>query len=300
MIESSMKRAARVAPSRGDSPPRCPAQIPFHTLTAQIIWIALAALVFAPTILWLWHRWTMDVWHNVHGLLIPFALAYFGYRAMRSDQVPDVEQSAWGFAFLIPGLAMVVLDSAIGTQLLSAVGLLLCLPGISLLLLGSRRTRKLTFVWILSLFMLPIPAAFVETFLLLLRRITAAGTEFVIGLSGIPVGREDTILFMPRQSISITEGCSGFSVLYAAIALALVLAAMNSSWRARAVPLALAVPVAIACNIVRCSMLGLLVERWGGGILDTVIHPLSGMLTFTVAAALLTYVGTVKIRRHVT
>ena len=263
-------------------------------------WLALAILVFAPTIDWLWHRWTMDVWHNVHGLFIPFVMAYVGWTVLRADRVSDREQSAWGFLFLIPGLGLIVLDSAIGSQLLSAVGMLVCLPGFSLLLLGCRRTRELSFVWILSIFMLPIPATFVESFLLLLRRITAVGTEYVIALFGVPVAREDTILFIPRGIISINEGCSGFSVLYGSVALASVLAYMNSSRRARMVTLALAAPIAIACNVLRCSTLGLLVEHWGGGILDTAIHPFSGMLTFAAMAALLTYVGTLRPRDRTT
>ena len=260
------------------------------------VWILLAILVFAPTIYWLWQRWTMDVWHNVHGMFIPFVVAYFIYKVLRSDPIVDAEQSAWGFLFLIAGLGMIVLDSAIRTQLLSAFGMVVCLPGLSLLLLGSRRTRALGFVWVLSFFMLPIPAAFVEGFLLLLRRITAAGAEQVIALCGVPVAREDTMLFLPAANLSINDGCSGFSVLYASVTLALILAYFNSSWPRRVVTLAVAFPIAMACNALRCALLGLLVQHWGGGIMDTVLHPMSGMLTFTAAAALVTYVGTAGMR----
>ena len=108
---------------------------------AHAVWILLAILVFAPTIYWLWQRWTMSVWHNMHGMFIPFVVAYFIREVLRSDQIVDAEQSAWGFLFLIPGLGMIVLDSAIRTQLLSAFGMVVCLPGLSLLLLGSRRTQ---------------------------------------------------------------------------------------------------------------------------------------------------------------
>jgi len=267
---------------------------------AHTVWILLAILVFAPTIYWLWQRWTMDVWHNVHGMFIPFVVAYFIYKVLRSDPIVDAEQSAWGFLFLIAGLGMIVLDSAIRTQLLSAFGMVVCLPGLSLLLLGSRRTRALGFVWVLSFFMLPIPAAFVEGFLLLLRRITAAGAEQVIALCGVPVAREDTMLFLPAANLSINDGCSGFSVLYASVTLALILAYFNSSWPRRVVTLAVAFPIAMACNALRCGILGLLVQRWGGGILDTMLHPMSGMLTFAAAAALVTYVGTAGMRRPAT
>jgi exosortase len=263
---------------------------------AHAVWILLALLVSAPTIYWLCQRWTMSVWHNVHGMFIPFVVAYFIYRVLRSDQIADAEQSAWGFLFLIPGLGMIVLDSTIHTQLLAAFGMVVCLPGLSLLLLGSRRTQALTFAWVLAFFMLPIPAAFIERFTLLLRRITAAGTEQVIALLGIPVGRVDTTLFLPANTLSITDACSGFSALYACFTLSLVLAYMNPSWRRRLITLAAAFPIAMACNISRCVFLALIVQRWGRGILHTVLHPVSGVLTFTATAVLLALLDRVEMR----
>jgi exosortase len=267
---------------------------------AHTVWILLAILVFAPTIYWLCQRWTMSVWHNVHGLFIPFVCANFIYEVLRSDQVAEAEQSAWGFLFLIPGLAMIVLDSAIHTQLLAAFGMLVCLPGLSLLLLGSRRTRALSFVWILSFFMLPIPAAFIEKLTLLLRRISAAGAEQVIALLGVPVARQDTTLFLPKGPLSIVDACSGFSTLYACVTLALVLAYMNPSWPRRVVTLLAAFPIAIAGNILRCALFALIVERWGGGTLHTPLHPASGVLTFTAAAVLLIFLSGVKMQEPAT
>jgi exosortase len=267
-------------------------------IAAQSVWGVLALLTFAPTIFWLWQRWTMDVWHNIHGLFIPFVVAYFTRKVIRSDQVADAEQSAWGFLFIGFGLGMIVLDSAIRTQLLSALGLVICLPGFSLLLLGPRRTKALTFAWMLCFFMLPIPAAFVETLMLLLRRMTAWGSEHLVALCGVPVIRVDTTLFLPVGPLIIGDGCSGFSVLYASVALALFLAYINCSRVRGIVTIALAVPIAVACNSLRCTILALLVARWGGGILNTRLHPLSGMLTFAAAMALLTFLSRMGIREQ--
>src|SRR5208283_4735204 len=263
---------------------------------AHTVWILLAILVFAPTIYWLWQRWTMSVWNNVHGLFIPFIVAYFIREVLRSDQIVDAEQSAWGFLFLIPGLGMIVLDSDIRTQLLSAFGMVVCLPGLSLLLLGSRRTKALTFAWVLAFLMLPIPAAFIERFILLLRRISAAGAEPVIALF-VPVAREDTTLFLPQHNLFVTDACSGFSALYASVTLALVFASISPSWPRRVVTLGAAFPIAMACNILRCALLALIVQRWGSGILDTVLHPASAVLTFTTAAALLAFLSRAEMRR---
>lgn len=255
---------------------------------SHLIWIALALLVFAPTIYWLWQRWTMSVWHNVHGLFIPVIAALLIRHVLRSDPIKHAEQSAWGFVFLIAGLGMVALDSAIRTQLLSAVGLIVCLPGFSLLLLGARRTKKLAFVWVLLFFMLPIPAAFIERLMLLLRTITAIGAERCLSVLGIPILREGTTLYLPVATLVVSDACSGFAALYASVALALVLAYLNPARTRGLLTLAAAFPVAVACNILRNTFLALAVQRWGSHILDTVVHPASGMVMFAAAAALLT------------
>ncbi len=287
-----------------------PAERPYSTersrqrlsreVATHALWIVLAILTFAPTIYWLWQRWTMDVWHNAHGLFIPVVVALIVRKVVRSDQVVEAEQSAWGFPFIILGLGLIVLDSAIRTQLLSALGTVICLPGFSLLFLGSRRTKALTFAWVLCFFMLPIPAAFVETLMLVLRRITAWGTGQIVNLYGIPVVRHDTRLVLPVGPLSISDGCSGFSVLYASLTLALVLAYINRSWWRGMFTIAMAFPVALACNILRCSILAILVVKWGGGILNTRLHPASGMLTFTAAMALLACLSRLGIREQAT
>lgn len=264
---------------------------------AHAVWILLAILVFAPTIHWLWQRWTMSVWQNMHGMFVPFIVAYFIREQLRSDPIVDAEQSAWGFLFLIPGLGMMVLDSAIRTQLLSAFGMVVCLPGLSLLLLGSRRTRALAFVWVLAFFMLPIPAAFNERFLLLLRRISAAGAEQLIALFGVPVVRLDTTLLIPAGPFPVVDACSGFSPLYAGATLALILAYMNPSWPRRVVVLAATFPVMMAGNSLRIAFLGLVVQHWGVGPMRTILHPASGMVAAILGMALLVFLGRVETRR---
>jgi exosortase len=235
----------------------------------------------------------MSVWHNVHGISIPFVVAYLIYRDLRTDQSADTEQSACGFLFLIAGLGIIVLDSAIRTQLLSAFGMIVCLPALSLLILGSRRTKGLAFVWVLSFFMLPIPAAFIERFNLVLRRISAAGTEQFLSLLGMPVYRMDTELFLPKSTLLVSDACSGFSPLYASVTLALVLAYLNPSWSRRLLILAAVFPIAISCNVLRVMFLAVITNRWGGGVLDTPLHQGSGILAAITGMILLLFLGRV-------
>ena len=120
------------------------------------------AILYAPTMNWLFHRWTMDVWHNAHGMLIPPVVGYFIHRQLQVLKALPTRNSAWGFLIVIPSLAILVLDAAMQTQLLSAISLVLLLPGLSLLLLGPTRTRGILFPMALMTLALPIPLVFTE------------------------------------------------------------------------------------------------------------------------------------------
>lgn len=92
-------------------------------LGSHLIWLALFALVFAPTVLWLVDRWTINIYYNGHGIFVPLIVAWLVRENLRNDPITEPQSSAWGFLFLAAGLGMLVLDTAIKTQLLGAIGL---------------------------------------------------------------------------------------------------------------------------------------------------------------------------------
>jgi exosortase len=249
--------------------------------------ILLFVLVFGPTFIWLWQRWTISIWHNGHGMFVPLVVGYLAYHALRADKSQNEESSAWGFALFIPGLILVIIDNPIKTQLLSAVGLIFCLIGLMLLVFGARRTGAFAYPLLLLFLMLPIPTAFIDRFILFLRQISATGCAYLTDLTGMPVLREFTTLHLPNSSLVIAEACSGFSTLYASVTMALILCYMVSSNARRALILLSCFPLAIACNIVRCTALAYLVNYRGPEVLGTPLHPLTGILSFSAALGLL-------------
>lgn len=185
-----------------------------------VVLAAELVVLYAPTLNWLFDRWTMSVWHHAHGLLIPPLVGYFAYQELKPLSHLPRSSSAWGFAFLIPALALHALDTGMHTQLLSAVALLMALPGLSLLLLGSARTRAIAFPLAFLAFSLPIPLAFTERIHWELRQVATAGTATIVPLLGIPLYVEGTTLHLARGAVQVADACSGFSTLYAAIAVA--------------------------------------------------------------------------------
>lgn len=258
---------------------------------ALLLLVIEGVVLFAPTVLWLFDRWTLSVWQHAHGLLIPPVVAYFAYQELRPLADRPRSSSAWGFLFLIPALILHALDAGMHTELLSAVALFLALPGFSLLLLGAERTRAIAFPLAFLAFALPIPLAFTEQIHWQLRLIATAGTALVVPLFGVPLFVEGTTLHMANGALQVADACSGFSTLYAAIAVAALTAYSTTSRGRRVLVLASAVPLAIAANLLRVIALVLLVVWQGEAILDTILHPLSGMATFALALPIIFWLG---------
>jgi exosortase len=261
-------------------------------IDARLWLIGIAViLLYAPTVAWLWDRWTLSVWHNAHGMLIPFVVAYFVRDELARFRGPAEEGSAWGFAWLVPALLMHVFDGAMHTQLLSAASIVVAAPGLSLLVLGPSRTRAILFPLLFLAFMLPVPLGVTERIHLALRHLTASGVEVLVPLTGIPMLREGLTLETVGARLYVADACSGFSTLYASVTVACLTAYFCPvPWR-RAAVLLLAAPIAIGVNILRVALLVLLVKWYGNGILDTWMHEGSGILTFLLALPIIFWLG---------
>jgi exosortase len=275
---------------------RAEIQHPSNSARWRVAALALLALelivLYAPTTKFLWERWTMSVWHNAHGVLVPPVVAYLIYQELKKFQgTPTPAGSIWGFVFLIPALIIHSLDTGMHTQLLSAASILIALPGLSLLLLGVERTRAILFPLAFLAAALPIPLGMTEQIHMQLRLFTTAATAMLVPMLGIPVFAEGTTLQLPVGPLEIADACSGFSTLYAAGAVACLTAYSTPGWRRRALVLLSAAPLAIAANILRIVLLAALVVWQGAEVLETFIHPLSGMMTFALALPVIFWLG---------
>ena len=253
--------------------------------------VSAIAVVYAPTVAWLLGRWTISVWHHAHGLFIPPLVAWLVVQELRRHRELPATASAWGFALLVIALMIHVLDTGIQTQLLSAMSLVIALPGLSLLFLGWPRTRAILFPLLFTAFALPIPLALTEKLHLTLRHLTIDLVTPMLSTAGVSLFAQDTTVHLANATVEIADACSGFSTLYAAMAFAFLLAYFTSTTTRRVLLLTAAAPIAIASNVLRMFLLLLLVVWRGPGILDTFIHPLSGMLTFAVALPVLLWIG---------
>ena len=260
-----------------------------------LLWVVAVQLiiVFAPTAVWLWDRWTMSVWHNGHGILIALVVIYLIWGELKRNKDLPRDSNAWGFLVLLPALAIHMLDAGIHTQLLSAAGLFLSLPGFSLILLGTQRTKAILFPLLILFLTLPIPLVFTENIHLVLRYIATDSVAWLLPFFDVPVFASGTLLQIPNGFLQVADACSGFSTLYATITVAILTAYFCPDIKRRVLVLLIAVPLAIGVNIVRVLVLTLLVHWFGLDVLETSAHEISGLATFVVALPIVFWLGNV-------
>jgi len=255
--------------------------------------IELVAL-YAPTAKWLFGRWTMSIWHHAHGLLMPPIIIYLVRNKLRGLRNLPSESSPWGFLILIPALLLLSIDAGMRTQLLSAISLVLVLPGLSLLFLGMERSKEIAFPLLFSFFALPIPLALTEQVHLLLRKTVTLNISYILPEIGIPIFTEGTTIFLPHSTLLVADACSGFSTLYAVATIACLTAYLAPNRKRGLLVLAAVIPVAVAANTARVTSLVLL-EYWiGGDILESFLHPLSGILAFVLGMAVIFWCGQIS------
>ncbi|MBL1265003.1 exosortase/archaeosortase family protein [Candidatus Methylomicrobium oryzae] len=251
----------------------------------------LFILVFAPTMSWLWQRWTMSVWQNGHGILVTLLVIYLVWGELQKRQELPRQSNPWGFAILVPALIVHMLDTGLNSQLLSAFALFMSLPGLALLFLGTERTKAVLFPLLILILTLPIPLVLTESIHMALRIIATKSVAWLLKAFGVPVYSTGTLLQVETGTLQVADACSGFSTLYAAVTIAILTAYFCHSPSRRILVLMIAAPLAIAVNIARVLILTLLVKWIGLDVLATAAHEISGLLTFMVALPIIFKLG---------
>jgi exosortase len=255
--------------------PRVVGPIPLPT------WGLLIAtlLAFAPTIAWLYNEYTVSIWRNIHGLFIPVILFILIRARLRQDSNLETSSSKWGAPVLLLGVFLAVIDAGVRLRYTGTVGMMFALVGLSLLLLGARRTRSIAFPLALAVFLLPIPHYYPDPFGL------TSGTSFMmekyLHLTDIPAYRHNHAYFtLPVGVISVSSDCAGISFFYAAFLIALILARETNSKIRKLAILLVPWPLTVVVNGVRGMFLAALSNAYGYEMSESSIHGLTGIATF--------------------
>jgi exosortase len=228
---------------------------------AVIAWLGVLLMVCYAPLLWgLVRQWATGE-DMSHGFFVPVVAGFVVWQRRAEIAAVEASPNYWGLAIAVWGGIQMVLGTLAAQLFVARTAFLVSLVGAVLFLGGSRILKILAFPLFLLTFMFPIPAIAYARVTLPLQLFASSVAETILSSLGVPVLRDGNVLELASQRLSVVEACSGIRSLISLAFLALVYAYFfdRRTWM-RGVLLAATIPIAIAANAARVTLMGLMGE----------------------------------------
>jgi exosortase len=249
-----------------------------------VVALAIAA-VFAPALWSLAQVWS-SVEHYSHGFLIPVASGLIAHGIMRRHAALPIAGDKRGVIALAVALLVQGVGALLGSAALQGLALVAALAAAVWMLRGTTWLRALAFPLGFLLFMVPLPPEWLAPIVVSLLLFVSTSATAILHAMGIPVLREGNVMVLPGgESLFVAEACSGLTSLVTLLPIAVLIAYLAPiSPRAKVVLALLAVPVAMAANLLRVVATTLGATRWGVAVVTgELAHALVGLAVYAVA-----------------
>jgi exosortase len=258
------------------------AKVPANWWIYLAIMVVLMASFYQVDLRAMGNQWMNDASWS-HGFLVPVFAAFFVFLQWDTLKRLPVKGETWGLALLLFGVGTHVLFLMTGQFHMSAMSLLVVAFGLVLFLLGVQHLKLLWLPIGFLIFMIPPPQALYVKLTTPMQYISAEGGVHLLPLLGITAEREGTQVKIFThgvwESLNVVEACSGVRMLMAFLALAVALAYTTSRPMTQKLFLACcAVPIAIACNAMRVTVIGLLFATANRDYARSSTHEYIGLL----------------------
>lgn len=250
----------------------------FSTMTLWVCWPSLVRM--------------SSIWTNLpqysHGYLVPLFAAFLLWHRRFELLDGTVEPSIWGVPIIGIGLALKWIGVGYFVDFFDDVAMIVLLMG-SMITAGGSHGWFWSWQGLIFLgFMVPLPFR-AETALQqsLLHFATEAST-YSLQTLGYAAFSEGNMIHLPASELGVLDACSGLRMGIVCAAMA-ALAAMVSTAPIpqRLLVLFSGIPLALATNILRITVMGVVSEQWGQAIAERLFHDASGYVMMPLAVALL-------------
>ena len=194
-----------------------------------------------------------------------------------------------GWPLLLLGAAMYALGRSQDFAAFEVGSLVPVLLGATLVLYGAALARRLAFVYVFLLFLVPLPGSLVDALTLPLKVAVSHAAEALLHAAGTPVAREGVVLTVGPYRLLVADACAGLNSMFVLEAFGLLylhLVRHASAWRNLALTV-LVVPVSFAANVVRVVALVLITLHFGDEAGQGFVHRFSGLVLLVCALLLL-------------
>lgn len=249
--------------------------------------VATAFVMYAPTMVYLVQRWRADVQYSL-AFLVPFVSGYFTWKKWPEAKSLKKSPTAWGLLIIIVAILLHLAGVLLDISGPSSVSLLLFLLGGCLYFHGPALVRTLAFPLAFTVFMIPVPGGVLDLVGFPLQLWASGAAAALLRLAGIEVYRSGVNMSVPGFDFQVAQACSGLSSLVALIGVAAVYAYITSlptvcKW----ILFFLAIPIALAANVVRVTIIALAGYQWGEDVAMSIFHNWSSPILFVTAVIMM-------------
>lgn len=258
-----------------------------------LVWLPLMVglgLMYGPTLFDL----LTGVWSSQEQMQGPIVLGvslwllhrnWSAMEAAARGQAP----SAWGWPLFVTGLLLYALGRSQDIMMFEVGSVIWLLAGLLLLQRGPSALKAQWFALFFMLFMVPLPAAVVDTVTMPMKMAVSYVAEHVLFWVGYPIGRDGVTLRIGQYMLLVADACAGLHTLLTLEALGLLylnIVRRDSAFR-NIVLATLIVPISFTANVIRVITLTLITYHWGDEAGQGFLHGFAGMVLFLSALLLI-------------
>ena len=249
--------------------------------------VVLALVAFSGPLSELVYRWANQEEYG-HGFFIPLISLWLLWQRRDAVLASIGQPSLLGVGAIAISALMLIVGEFGAFRLTGQVGFLVCLAGIALAAGGPRLLRVCLLPIAFMAFAIPLPYFFDALLSYRLQLLSSEFGVFFIRLFQVPVYLEGNVIDFGIYKLQVVDACSGLRYLYPLLSLGFLAAYMfNAPLWQRAVVFASTVPITIVMNSARIGMIGLLVDRWGIGMAEGLLHLFEGWVIFLACGTVL-------------
>lgn len=254
-----------------------------------IILIGIIGIFYYNTFQWLIESWLHNEYYS-HGFLILIVSTYIIWNMREGLKTIEKKQSNIGLGFIVGGILLQIFSVQWTIRSLSGISLLLTITGIVIYIYGWEVLKKIKFPLILMLLAIPVP--FIETIATPIQTISAISSAEIAQKIGLPIHRDELIIYLPNASFEIGLSCSGINSIISLFAIGIIFAFMLEGSRLMKTTIIIsAIPLALTGNIIRIVSILIIGNKYGQEVALDYFHDFSSLLLFSIALIGLFLVG---------
>lgn len=246
-----------------------------------------------------WSYWPIiadlfSVWQNNHdysaGQLVPL-IAFFLVWRERKTLAHSWLKPCWPGGIV---LMMLAFTARISGLLLvrgsvERYAFVLTLAGLVLLVAGWQVFRRVLWILLFLLLMVPLPSMVHRLIAAPLQRLATTGSVFLLEAFGVTVSQQGNVILLNETTpMAVAEACSGLRMMTAFVIVAAFMAYMVKRSRLKkTILLFSSIPVAVMCNIVRLCVTAVLFMIASSELAEKFFHDFAGLVMMPVAVMLM-------------